>query len=108
MRDPKVDDYEVLVLLGGDLKFILGIIGSGGASCGHPCGQCEVPASDLCSTDLEQLKKVKKRSVRDLKLYSHTAVGEACPVCKVKIKQVDLDSVSESAQKKHICATTLE
>lgn len=102
MRDPKVDDYEVLMLLGGDLKFILGTIGSGGASCGHPCGQCEVPASDLCSTDLEELKKIKKRTVRDLKLYSHTAVGEVCPVCRVKIKEVDLDSVSESVQKKHM------
>ena len=101
IKDGGLGDHEIHFLLGGDLKFILSILGHCGASSTYPCGQCEVETADVCSTDLEKLKKITRRSVERCKLLSHTAYGKQCPVCDKKITHQDFDSVSESKKQEH-------
>ena len=82
-----IGDYDVRMLMGGDLMWVETILGLAGCASGKPCHKCEISSADLCCTDHKKLSAVPRRTTERLKLQSHTLVGGTCPNCAKKLRK---------------------
>ena len=82
-EDGSILEVPVVVVGGGDLKYIGIQSGVSGCNGSHPCPFCEVPNDSMCAP-VTKAKGFTKRSVDRIALLSHTKLGQ-CPGCLYNI-----------------------
>ena len=82
-EDGNIVEVPVVVVGGGDLKYIAIQSGVSGCNGSHPCPFCEVPNDSMCAP-VTKAKGFTKRSVDRIALLSHTKLGQ-CPGCLYNI-----------------------
>jgi uncharacterized membrane protein YgcG len=79
---------------GADQAGLKSVLGLTGCNDSHPCGLCEVPKGNVCSTDLQYLQSVQRRELERSALLAHLRLG-VCPGCKMQIVKVVTNSKTQ-------------